>query len=162
MNITNTFGPPIGRSQTLRLFGWLVLIALVSTSSAARSAGSTVVTLSLDRYNKVDHLDAGPYAGVSPGRVLVHVGDAVVFSNTDSRNHTATSLGDARTFPQDPHWTDSALKFAGKIGAGDWSSGDLAPGSKSAPLIAAKAGTYLYGCFYDYSAGMRGEIVVEP
>ena len=25
-----------------------------------------------------------------------------------------------------------------------------------------KTGKYLYGCFYDYSAGMRGEIIVDP
>ena len=99
---------------------------------------------------------------MSPGRVVLHVGQSIVFVNTDSRHHTATSLGDASSFPQDPRWTDAALRASGSIGAGMWSSGDIAPGARSNPITATAPGTYLYGCFFDYSAGVRGEIVVEP
>jgi plastocyanin len=124
---------------------------------------TSAVTLNLSRYSKVARLDAGPYAGVSPGRLVIHAGDAVVFANTDSRHHTATGIPDATAFPSDtPRWTDQALKASSSIGPGAWSTGDLAPGQRSAPMIARTPGTYLYGCFYDYSAGMRGEIVVEP
>ncbi len=141
----------------------LVAAAVVTPAAQALSAGAPViVTLDLTRYSSVAHLDAGAYAGVSPGRIVVHVGQMVVFVNSDARHHTATSLGEASEFPQDPRWTDSALKASGTIGSGAWTTGDIAPGARSSPIAATRAGTYLYGCFYDYSAGMRGEIVVEP
>ena len=120
------------------------------------------LTLDLGRYSSVQQLSAGPYAGVSPGRVVVRVGDAIIFVNSDSRHHTATSLGEVTSFPENPRWTDTVLKASGSIGSGMWSSGDLAPGARSSPMSVTKAGTYLYGCFFDYSAGMRGEINVEP
>lgn len=139
------------------------MLGLASLLMAAPAeAASRVVTLDLTRYSSVGHLSAGDYAGVSPGRVVVHVGDFIVFANGDSRHHTATSLGETSAFPRDPHWTDAVLHASGSIGAGSWSSGDIAPGARSAPMVATKAGTYLYGCFFDYSAGMRGEIVVQP
>lgn len=130
----------------------------------AKAADVTPVTVTMDlsRYANVERVPAGQYAGVSPGRVVVHVGQSIVFVNTDSRHHTATSLGDASSFPQDPRWTDAALRASGSIGAGMWSSGDIAPGARSNPITATAPGTYLYGCFFDYSAGVRGEIVVEP
>jgi len=141
----------------------LLCVASLLVQGPARAAtASHTVALDLTRYSKVAHLSAGDYAGVSPGRLVVHVGESVVFVNGDSRHHTATSLGEISAFPQDPHWTDSVLHASGNIGAGSWSTGDIAPGARSAPIVATKAGTYLYGCFFDYSAGMRGEIVVEP
>jgi plastocyanin len=141
----------------------LVAAAVVTPAAQAwPSAAPAIVTLDLTRYSGVAHLDAGAYAGVSPGRVVLHVGQTIVFVNSDARHHTATSLGEVSEFPQNPHWTDSALKASGAIGSGAWTTGDIAPGARSSPIAASKAGTYLYGCFYDYSAGMRGEIVVEP
>jgi len=141
----------------------LVAAYLVAQARVTRAEVTPVtVTLDLTRYSGVQHLAAGPYAGVSPGRVVVHVGDAVVFVNSDDRHHTATSLGEATSFPQDPRWTDSVLHPSGSIGGGMWSSGDLAPGARSSPIPVTKPGTYLYGCFFDYSAGMRAEIIVEP
>jgi len=137
------------------------LIALIPLAPA-RPAQTVVVTLSLTRFSKLGSLDAGQYAGVSPGRVVVHVGDALVFTNADTRHHTATGIGEQAAFPENPRWTDSALQSSGKIGPDPWSTGDLAPGARSAPMVATKTGTFLYGCFYDYSAGMRGEIVVQP
>lgn len=144
---------------------WLVVIMAVLAAGGMRAAAEVTpvtITMDLSRYGDVQRLPAGPYAGVSPGRVVVHVGQSVVFVNTDSRHHTATSLLDATAFPQNPRWTDAALRASGSIGNGMWSSGDVAPGARSTPIAAAKPGTYLYGCFFDYSAGMRGEIVVEP
>jgi plastocyanin len=142
----------------------IVAACLVATASTGARAEVTPVTITLDlsRYASIARLPAGDYAGVSPGRVVVHVGQAVVFVNSDTRHHTATALVDATSFPQDPRWTDSALRASGSIGNGMWSSGDLAPGARSNPIAASRPGTYLYGCFFDYSAGMRGEIVVEP
>ncbi len=142
-------------------------ITLVSTSTPAvaapRGGGDLkIVSLSLSKYTAVHTLDAGSAVGVKPDVVHVHVGDRIVFVNDDGDHHTATALVDAVSFVDDPRWTDDALRPAGQIGAGFWSTGDLAPGQRSAPLLAAKAGTYLFGCFFDYGAGMRGEIVVEP
>jgi plastocyanin len=137
-------------------------VLLIAVAPARTATAPAIVTLDLTRYSKVAHIDAGAYAGVAPGRIVVHVGQAVVFVNSDSRHHTATSLGDVSEFPRDPHWTEGALHASGTIGAGAWSTGDIAPGARSSAIAATKAGTYLYGCFYDYTAGMRGEIVVEP
>lgn len=138
-----------------------VLIGILP-SGPARPAQTVTITLNLARFSKLGQIDAGQYVGVSAGRVVVHVGDAIVFANTDTRHHTATGIGELSAFPDNPRWTDSALQASGKIGPDPWSTGDLAPGAHSAPIVATKPGTFLYGCFYDYSAGMRGEIVVQP
>jgi plastocyanin len=138
-----------------------VMVALLPTGPA-RPAQTQTLTLSLTRFSKLGQLDAGQYMGVSAGRIVLHVGDAVIFVNADTRHHTATGIGELASFPANPRWTDSALQASGKIGPDPWSTGDLAPGAHSAPIVATKPGTFLYGCFYDYSAGMRGEIVVQP
>ncbi len=136
--------------------------AVIAGSSPASAQTAIQVTLNLSRYSTVQHAPAGQYAGVSPGVIRVHVGDYVVFYNSDSAHHTATSIAGATTFPEEPRWSVSVLKASGSIGSDNWSTGDLAPGARSAPIEASKAGTYLYGCFFDYSAGMRGVIIVEP
>jgi len=133
-----------------------------AASAADGSTNSATVSLSLTKYGTVQNIDAGSSAGVRPGILKVHVGDRVVFVNDDTDHHTATALVGAGSFIDDPRWTEAALHATGEIGPGFWSTGDLAPGQKSAPLVAKQAGTYLYGCFFDYGAGMRGEIVVEP
>lgn len=133
---------------------------MVASAAAARADGASV-TLSISRFAQVRHIDAGDYFGASPGVVRVKVGQRVTFVNEDVKHHTATGIVGARSFVPDPHWTDAALQASGTIGGGAWSTGDLAPG-KSATVVATKPGTYLWGCFFEYSAGMRGEIVVEP
>jgi plastocyanin len=140
----------------------LTLPLAVRTASAADGTDATIVSLSLTKYGSVQTIDAGSTAGVRPGIVKVHVGDRIVFVNDDTDHHTATALVGASSFIDDPRWTDDALHATGSIGPGFWSTGDLAPGQRSAPLVAKRPGTYLYGCFFDYGAGMRGEIVVEP
>jgi len=138
-------------------------VAALPQSAVARGdGGPVVVSLSLSKYTAVHNLDGGSAVGVRPDVVHVHVGDRVVFVNDDTDHHTATALVNAATFVDDPRWTDDALRASGQIGSGFWSTGDLAPGQRSAPLTAKKPGTYLFGCFFDYGAGMRGEIVVEP
>jgi plastocyanin len=137
-------------------------LVLAATDAQARDGDPTIVSLSLSKYTSVQAIEAGSTVGVRPGLVRVHVGDRVVFVNDDTDHHTATALLNAATFVDDPRWTDEALHAAGAIGAGFWSTGDLAPVQKSQPLVAKKAGTFLFGCFFDYGAGMRGEIIVEP
>src|SRR5690242_19359956 len=126
------------------------------------NGSSVVVSLSLSKYTAVRSIDAGSTVGVKPDIIRLRVGDSVVFVNDDTDHHTATSLLSAASFVDDPRWTDDALRATGEIGPGFWSTGDLSPGQRSAPLVARKPGTYLFGCFFDYGAGMRGEIVVEP
>lgn len=140
----------------------LAVAALILAVPAQGNAAGVVVSLSLSKYGSVQTLDAGQSAGVRPQVVHVKVGQTVTFVNDDTDHHTATSLLGASTFIDDPRWTDDALHASGAIGPGFWSTGDLAPGQRSAPLLAKQAGTYLFGCFFDYGAGMRGEIVVEP
>lgn len=141
---------------------WLMLVVAFSMAgaSASRAQGTATVRLNLAKYAQVEHASAGDYDGVSPGVITLHVGDHLVFVNSDTRHHTATFIAGA-SFPQEPRWSAEQLKFNGSIGASSWSTGDLAPGAHSAPLTATKEGTYLYGCFFDYSAGMRGVVVVE-
>lgn len=140
----------------------LAAIALFPLGGTPASADTTTVSLSLTKYTEIGKIDAGSTVGVRPRVVHLHVGDHVVFVNDDTDHHTATALVHAVTFVDDPRWTDDALHESGDIGSGFWTTGDLAPGQKSAPLVAKKTGTYLFGCFFDYGAGMRGEIVVEP
>jgi plastocyanin len=154
---------PARAASVIRCLTCFVTCGLLVSAAPAHPTQTAVVTLSIARYSKVEQLDAGPYIGVSPGKLVLHVGDSVVFSNVDTRHHTATGIPDETSFPADtPHWTDQALQASRKLGTAPWSTGDLAPGARSAPLVATTPGTFLYGCFYDYSAGMRGEIIVEP
>ena len=141
-----------------------VLLTALTPASALRAADAPVVqiTLSLDRYTKVAHLAAGDTVGVSQPVVTVHVGDTIEFVNADATaHHTASGLPGATRFSE-PRWTAAVLKTAGSLGPTAWSTGDLAPGAKSAPMVASTPGTFLYGCFFHYSAGMRGEIIVQP
>lgn len=141
----------------------LSCLLVLTAVTIARAAGApAVVHLSLDHYAKVSHESAGDSVGVGPAVLTVHVGDSIVFVNDDAvAHHTATGLIGATLFGE-PRWTQAVLKPFGDIGAQPWSSGDIAPGARSAPLVASTPGTFLYGCFFHYSAGMRGEIIVEP
>jgi plastocyanin len=148
-----------GRSRSIAS---VLIAACVLWLGHPASAQTVSVSLSLTKYDTVVHGSAGAYVGVSPGVLHVHVGDRVVFVNDDNKVHTATGLTESVAFPEDPHWTDEALRAGGAIGSGAWSTGELKSGASSVPILAKKSGTYLFGCFFDYSAGMRGEIVVEP
>jgi plastocyanin len=151
--------------RTGRLAALAALCAALAVGILSASAGAADldVSLSMSRNSKVVHIGAGDAMGIAPQILRVHVGDRVVFVDDDAKeHHTATGLTGASAFVDDPRWTDASLKAYGQIGPAAWSTGDLAPGARSAPLVAAKPGTYLYGCFFHYTAGMRGEIIVEP
>lgn len=138
------------------------LALCMATTGLYAAAATAVVHLSLDRYSKITHLSAGDSVGISPAVVTVHAGDSIVFINDDAvAHHTATGLAGAAKFVE-PRWTPAMLKPVGDIGSQPWSSGDLAPGARSAPLVASTPGTFVYGCFFHYSTGMRGVIIVEP
>lgn len=135
-------------------------LILLACSGAAR-ADTFTVSLSLAKFTAVVHTPAGDAVGISPAVLRIHVGDRVIFKNDDTHAHTATGLS-GTAFVDDPMWTDASTRPSTMIGTGQWSSGEIRPGASSPELSAKTPGTYLYGCFFDYSAGMRGEIIVEP
>lgn len=93
--------------------------------------------------------------GYTPAQVEVHVGDHIVFTNIDDEVHTATlRLGDG--FPA------TAMKATGHNLSDAWSTGDVKPNGESSPLLADKAGTYMYGCVHHIADNQRGTIVVDP
>ncbi len=103
----------------------------------------------------------GDSGGFTPPTPTVAVGSTVVFVNRDSFAHTSTSLGNATTFPQTSNFGSSALTQSGTRLSTGWTSGNLAAGAFSQPLLADIPGTYLYGCFYHYGAPMRAAILVR-
>ena len=104
---------------------------------------------------------AGTGGGYKPLALTIAVGAMVRFTNSDSFHHTATSIGGATTFPSVYPFTGSAVNQSGSTLSGGFSSGSLAPGSSSQALLADKAGTYLFGCFFHYGTPMRATIVVQ-
>jgi len=134
---------------------------IVLLAPGAARADTFTVSLSLAKFAAVVHTSAGDAVGTSPAVLRVHVGDRVVFKNDDTHAHTATGLT-GTTFVDDPMWTDASTRPSTTIDAGQWSTGEIRPGASSPVLTAKTPGTFLYGCFFDYSAGMRGEIIVEP
>jgi plastocyanin len=150
-----------GRFGVLASSAAAAAAAVVLACPGAGRADTFTVSLSLTRYTAVVHTSAGDAVGVSPAVLRIHVGDHVIFKNDDTHAHTATGMSGA-TFVDDPMWTDASTRPSTTIGAGQWSSGEIRPGASSPELSAKGAGTFLYGCFFDYSAGMRGVIIVEP
>jgi plastocyanin len=105
---------------------------------------------------------AGNGGGFSPLLATVAVGSKIRFSNSDGFAHTATSVpGQPATFPSAYPFNASALNQSGATLSGGWSSGSMPAGTSSQTLLADKAGTYVFGCFYHYGAPMRGEIIVQ-
>ena len=102
----------------------------------------------------------GTSGGFTPAITTVPVGATVRFMNVDSFAHTSTSLT-GTSFPAPSPFDASAQLTSGATLSGGWSSGTLGAGNGSQVLLADKAGTYLYGCFFHYTAPMRGAIVVH-
>jgi plastocyanin len=105
---------------------------------------------------------AGSALGFSPAVVTIPVGSGVRFVNVDNTSHTATAIPGASTFPSTSPFSASALQ-PGSTSAlsGAWGAGVLQAGSSSGIFVANTAGTYLYGCFFHYSGGMRGVIIAH-
>jgi plastocyanin len=133
---------------------------LVPPSAAGTGASIVTVDVSLTQNPPPIPLPAGTGGGYKPALVNVRVGDSVVFVNTDSFAHTATSIAGA-SFPASSPFTAAALTSSGSQLTHSWSSGSLAPGARSHPILVDAPGTYFFGCFYHYGAPMRGEIVAQ-
>jgi plastocyanin len=146
----------------------LPILLLAACTPGAQSAGTgsaAAATTTIDASLTGSTATATAYgsaAGYTPVVTTVALGTTVRFVNVDSFPHTASSFGGASFPPTSPLGT-SALNASGNRLSAGWSTGTLAAGTASPPLLADVAGTYLYGCFFHYDASpqMRGAIVVR-
>lgn len=150
----------------MRILPLLFCIALASCTPGAPSAGggstapaSTTIDVSLSS-SVVNTSPYGSTGGFTPPVVTVPVGASIRFVNVDSFDHTATSLS-GTAFPSASPFDAAAQLMSGATLSGGWSSGTLGAGSGSQILLADKPGTYLYGCFFHYTAPMHGAILVQ-
>ncbi len=144
----------------------LLLVACTPGSSAAPGAGSgpagaQSATVDVDLTND----PGGPTpdglgGGYKPLVTTVPVGSFVRFTNSDGFAHTATSIPGS-TFPSAYPFTSAALQQSRTTLSGGFSSGNLVAGATSQALLADKAGTYMFGCFYHYGTPMRAVIIVQ-
>jgi len=108
--------------------GNLVDTGVVGTTDAP-AAGTVMITIPVGAAG----LGLGGY---SPNPAVVAVGSTVMWMNTDSIAHTATSS------------------------TGVWDSGVIAPGGSFSRVFAA-TGTYPYFCTIHGAAAMSGTVVVQ-
>ncbi|MBV8727240.1 MAG: hypothetical protein JO233_05595, partial [Candidatus Eremiobacteraeota bacterium] len=124
----------------------------------------TVTTIDVSLVNHgTTNTPFGTSTGYAPAVTNVSVGSMVKFHNSDGFSHTATSIpGSPMQFPAADPFTNAAMTQSGTTLSGGFSSGTLMGGANSQLILADKAGTYLYGCFFHYaSSGMRAAIVAQ-
>ena len=148
-----------------RLLIFTLLAACTPGGIAPSNTGGTTLSrvtrieVSISAYGQTA-TTAGTSLGFSPAQTAVTVGSGVQFVNTDNTSHTATSIaGD--TYPGSSPLTFAATTQSGDTLSGGFTSGTLQPGQSSVVLLVDRPGTYLYGCFFHYSGGMRGEIIAR-
>jgi plastocyanin len=151
--------------RTLRIGALLSLAActpggVIATSSGGGGSSSVTIDVNLTLNPPPISIPAGTGGGYRPDVVNVMVGQSIVFTNTDSFAHTATSIKGS-TFPSSSPFSVSAQHSSGSSVSTGWSSGTLNPGASSQPILVDAAGTYFFGCFYHYGAPMRGEIIAH-
>ena len=151
----------------MKFFALLLLSALAGCTNGAPAAGAgipsggAVTTIDVSLTSSASA--ATPYGiagGYTPLVTNVALGTTVRFVNVDSFPHTASAVS-GTSFPAASPLGGAALNASGGTLSSGWTSGTLGAGTASQPLLADKAGTYLYGCFFHYSAPMRGAIVVQ-
>jgi plastocyanin len=128
--------------------------------SSSGGSGGITINVSLTQYGQ-SPTPYGSSLGYSPAVTTVAVGTQIHFVNVDSFPHTATAIPGATTFPSESPFKGSALQQKGTTLSGDFSSGALQPNSSSQNITADQPGTYLFGCFFHYGAGMRAAIVAQ-
>jgi plastocyanin len=130
----------------------------IPTSSGG--SGGVTIDVSLTQFSQ-SPTPYGTSLGYSPAVTTVSVGTQIHFVNIDSFAHTATAIPGATTFPSGSPFTAAALQQKGTTLSGGFSSGALQPNASSQSITADQPGTYLYGCFFHYGAGMRAAIVAQ-
>jgi len=149
------------RIASLLLFSALAGCTPGAPPAGAGSAAAATTTIDVSLTSSpVTATAYGSAGGYTPAVTTVALGSTVRFLNTDSFAHTASSFG-GTSFPPASPLGGSALNQSGGTLSGGFTSGTLAAGTASQSLLADKTGTYLYGCFFHYSAPMRGAIVVQ-
>lgn len=141
----------------------LILLAACTAGgipSSSGGGGGTLINVDLTEFAPTS-TPYGESGGYSPPVTTVPVGTEIHFMNTDSFNHTATEIPNATTFPSGSPFGISALTQKGTTLSGGFTSGALSPTSSSQNILADRAGTYLFGCFFHYGAPMRAAIVAQ-
>lgn len=123
---------------------------------------ASAVTVHVSLLNYPDMSSAyGMIGGFNPALVVVARGTVIQFHNEDGFNHTASSIA-GTTFPGGTPIPSTALTPSGSdVAQAGWSSGLLQSGSYSRSFTTSVVGQYLFGCYYHYTSGMRGVIVVQ-
>lgn len=157
----------MARFNALRAALLLALAACTPGGTAVPNGGGTgggnvtTIDVNLTLHGTPQVTPQGQAAGFSPLVTTVSVGTNIRFTNSDTFAHTASFISSGGTFPGAKPFDASALGQSGTALSQGWSSGSLAAGVSSQTIFVDKAGTYLYGCFYHYSAPMRGVIVAQ-
>jgi plastocyanin len=141
----------------------LVLGACTAGGIPTSSGGSGGVTIdvSLTQYGQPKQTPYGSSLGYSSTVTTIAVGTELHFVNVDSFAHTASLIPGATTFPSGSPFKGSALTQTGTTLSSKWTSGAMQPNESSQTLTADQPGTYLFGCFFHYGAGMRAAIVAQ-
>ena len=160
----------VPQNRRVRSTSLLLLVALAACTPGAPPAGSSSAVVSTSTSSTTIDISLttstvvttayGSAGGFAPSVVTVPLGSTIRFVNVDSFAHTASSFAGA-TFPAGSPLGGGALTAFGTALSTGWSSGSLAAGAASPPLLADRAGTYLSGCFFHYGAPMRAAIVVQ-
>jgi plastocyanin len=130
----------------------------IPTSSGG--SGGVTIEVSLTQFAQ-SPTPYGTSLGYSPALTTVSVGSQLHFVNVDSFAHTATVIPGATSFPTGSPFNAGALQQKGTTISSDWSSGALQPNASSQSITVDQPGTYLFGCFFHYGAGMRAAIVAQ-
>ncbi len=134
---------------------------LASTTGSGGVTSVTTVDVSIAAFG-AQSTTAGSALGFSPAQITIPVGSGVRFVNVDNTTHTVTAIPAATTFPSISPFSAAALQPGATSDlSGAWGAGVLQPGGASGVFVANTAGTYLYGCFFHYSGGMRGVIIAH-
>jgi plastocyanin len=131
------------------------------TGGSGTAANVTTIDVSIAAFH-ASTTPGGTGLGFSPEVTTIAVGSGVRFVNVDNTTHTATAIPGAAAFPAQSPFTFAATQPSTTSDlSGKWSAGSLQPGQSSGVFTADTPGTYLFGCFFHYSGGMRGAIVVK-
>jgi plastocyanin len=134
---------------------------VATTGGGANVTSVTTIDVSIAAF-ALESTPLGDARGFSPEVTNVSVGSGVRFLNVDNTEHTATSIPGATAFPSVSPFGVSALQPTANVGiSGSWGAGALEPGQMSQVFAVSQPGTYIYGCFFHYSGGMRGVIVAK-
>lgn len=149
----------------IKRFGFATAFLLAACTnggvpSSSGGGGGVTINVSLTQYAQTQ-TPYGTSLGYSPAVTTVSVGTQIHFVNVDSFAHTATAIPGATTFPDTSPFTAKALQQTGTTLSGGFTSGALQPNGSSQNITADRPGTYLFGCFFHYGAGMRAAIVAQ-